>query len=215
MPSPIADRSPLITAAQSAFIIYKPGSPDAEASVFYNSEAWQILSYPTGKPKKDPPKPPDVAALCVKWARVFEKQAKEGTGADKAGLSDYIDIIPSGRRRYMVRGLLLAGQSASPQPGDHYYMFMLERVSADSVNLPMIFRQWNLSPREQDLVKMLIADKSNKEIAYLLDLSLNTVKGYMKLLMRKLGVASRAGIVACLLTKKVERPEEKSRSSPP
>jgi hypothetical protein len=40
---------------------------------------------------------------------------------------------------------------------------------------------------------------SNKEIAHLLGLSLNSVKGYMKLLMRKLGVGSRTGIVASFL----------------
>ena len=208
MPIPGTDRSPILATAQSAFIIYKPGAAPGDVSVFYNQEAWQILSFPGDKTKKGDPKPPDVAALCVKWKRITEKRAKEGVGA---GSSDYLDIIPSGQRKYVVRCLILGGQEGLAQPGSHYYMFILDRMSADSVNLPMIFRQWNLSPREQDLVRMLIADKSNKEIAYLLNLSLNTVKGYMKLLMRKLGVMSRAGIVACLLTKQVSSSEEKQK----
>ncbi len=63
----------------------------------------------------------------------------------------------------------------------------------------MIFRRLNLSPREQEIVRMLLAGSSNKEIAGSLGISLNTVKGYMKLLSRKLGVNNRAGIIAAVL----------------
>ena len=41
-----------------------------------------------------------------------------------------------------------------------------------------------------------------RQIADRLRLSENTIKGYMKLLMRKLGVNNRAGIVAALLVEK-------------
>ena len=49
---------------------------------------------------------------------------------------------------------------------------------------------------------MLLAGAANKEIADRLRLSENTIKGYMKLLMRKLGVNNRAGIIAALLVEK-------------
>ena len=48
---------------------------------------------------------------------------------------------------------------------------------------------------------MLIEEKGNKEIAQALGLSLNTIKSYLKIIMRKLGVSSRAGVISCLLRK--------------
>jgi len=78
----------------------------------------------------------------------------------------------------------------------------MERASAESANLSMIFRRYKLSVREQEIVRLLLAGGSNKEIAYRLRLSENTIKGYMKLLMRKLGVNNRAGIISALLVEK-------------
>ncbi|MBU2227218.1 MAG: LuxR C-terminal-related transcriptional regulator [Proteobacteria bacterium] len=78
----------------------------------------------------------------------------------------------------------------------------MERASAESANLSMIFRKYKLSVREQEIVRLLLAGGSNKEIAHRLRLSENTIKGYMKLLMRKLGVNNRAGIIAALLVEK-------------
>jgi DNA-binding NarL/FixJ family response regulator len=74
-------------------------------------------------------------------------------------------------------------------------------MKPDMLNIPMIVREWKLSKREQDLVQLLFSDLSNKEIANHLGLSLNTVKSYMKFLMRKLNVTSRAGIISRLLMK--------------
>lgn len=84
-------------------------------------------------------------------------------------------------------------------------MFTLERIHRDSVNLSQIFRESKLSKREQDVVYQILADKSNKEIAEALGLSLNTVKMYLKNLMRKINVTSRAGIVSFLLLKPYEK----------
>ena len=84
-------------------------------------------------------------------------------------------------------------------------MFTLERIHRDSVNLPRIFRESKLSKREQDVVYQVLADKSNKEIAEALGLSLNTVKMYMKNLMRKINVTSRAGIVSFLLLRPLDK----------
>jgi len=81
-------------------------------------------------------------------------------------------------------------------------MFLLERIHPDSINLPLLLRELKLNQREQEIVRLLLEDRSNKEIAYALGLSLNTVKAYMKLLMRKLGVNTRAGVISYLLTKR-------------
>lgn len=133
---------------------------------------------------------------------MLEKSINEAEAAGSDGPeSHYVDLFKSGRRRYRVRGLPLSSQQTDRQQEKHF-MFIIERIYKDSINYPLIFRDWKLNNREQDMVRLILEDKSNKEIAYLLGLSLNTVKGYMKLLMRKVGVASRAGIVSLLLTKR-------------
>jgi DNA-binding CsgD family transcriptional regulator len=113
-----------------------------------------------------------------------------------------IAVLDSEKRKYVVKATALSGSSASQ--GEKQYLFVMERVSAGSANLPMIFRKYKLSVREQEIVRLLLTGGSNKEIADRLRLSENTIKGYMKLLMRKLGVNNRAGIVAALLVEKKE-----------
>ena len=123
--------------------------------------------------------------------------------ADPRVEARFLEVFQSQRRRYAVRGVLLSPHGTSePQrqaPAEHY-LFVLERIVPDTMNLVSRFRQYHLSPREQEVVRLLLADLSNKEIAQALGLSLNTVKGYLKLLTRKLGVSSRTGILAKMLS---------------
>lgn len=53
-----------------------------------------------------------------------------------------------------------------------------------------------LSPRQLQLLRALAAGRGNKEVAYDLGISEATVKGYLKELYARIGVASRAGAVA-------------------
>ena len=139
----------------------------------------------------------------MKWRKILEKGLNELGDSGKRDKAEicFIDLLRSGRRRYIVRGLVISGQSSSSKRQEDHYLFILERVKPDMLNIPMIVREWNLSKREQDLVQLLFSDLSNKEIAYRLGLSLNTVKSYMKFLMRKLNVTSRIGIIARLFVK--------------
>jgi DNA-binding NarL/FixJ family response regulator len=73
-------------------------------------------------------------------------------------------------------------------------------MEQDSMHLSWAARQLNLNRREQEIVRLLVRGLGNKEIAFALGLSLNTIKGYMKLLMGKLNVRSRTEIVSLLLT---------------
>lgn len=58
----------------------------------------------------------------------------------------------------------------------------------DSVNT----EQMDLSPRQSEIFSLILEAKSNKEIAYLLDISESTVKQHITVLLRKFGVFSRA-----------------------
>jgi DNA-binding NarL/FixJ family response regulator len=53
------------------------------------------------------------------------------------------------------------------------------------------FGQESLTPSEQKILQMIVAGKSNKEIAYLLGVTENTVKTHIKNIFEKLGVSDR------------------------
>ena len=56
-------------------------------------------------------------------------------------------------------------------------------------------RKAHLTPRESDVVRLLAAGKSSREIADALSLSAKTVDGYRSAIMDKLGIHSVAGLV--------------------
>ncbi|MCY7348137.1 MAG: response regulator transcription factor, partial [Pyrinomonadaceae bacterium] len=53
------------------------------------------------------------------------------------------------------------------------------------------FGQEELTPREQNILQMLVGGNSNKEIAFDLNVSENTVKTHVKNVFEKLGVSDR------------------------
>jgi DNA-binding CsgD family transcriptional regulator len=56
----------------------------------------------------------------------------------------------------------------------------------------------HLTPREQETVRLLANGFTNKEIAARMGVSVNTVKAFLRSVMLKLGVTTRAGIVGRL-----------------
>jgi len=196
---------------QGAYVFFSQGKGQGN-SIYYNQEAWRIFSYTAfdekGLLQKDAF--PDIEALCLKWQKLLDEKINTEKKEEDKGVSSVIDIYRSWRKRYLVHGVLLASHgpdSNVPPPLHLQYLFTLDRVISGRINLPMIARQWRLSPREAGIVQYLVLDQSNKEMAVSLKISINTLKGYLKLLMRKLGVSSRAGIVARVLTGK-DLPEE-------
>ncbi len=195
----------------NAFIFYRPPSGLSKEQLFYSQEAWQIISMDEVSPEEKPEKKKDVlsymSSLCSKWKKIIEKGHDElsphkGSADSIAG---HIAILESYRRRYMVNCITLSGhtsKSNSTEQTEKQYLFVLERITLEKINLPMIFRQYKLNNREQDIVRLLFAGNSNKEIALNLSLSPNTVKAYMKFLTLKLGVNNRAGIISVLLAGK-------------
>ena len=77
----------------------------------------------------------------------------------------------------------LRNNSALPPPAS----------SVDRVDL-------NLSPREREIVALLVCGKSNKEMAAQLCLSGDTIKAHLQHIFRKIGVSSRLEAVVFFLT---------------
>ncbi len=183
----------------SAFVIFRPKSKGSKEVLSYNEEAWRVLTFSLSPSEGRTDPPPDISALCSRWRKSLERgPAERGPGENPSPETGFIDIILSGRRRYGVRGVVFSSQPESQRQ----YLFILERMSPESANLEILFRQYHLNNREKEIVRLLLAGNGNKEIADSLGLTLNTVKGYMKLLTRKLGVSGRSGIIAAVLAKK-------------
>jgi len=191
------------SSSHDAFILYRPATAALPEQVFYNEETYSIISKYADPQGIKTATPPYISSLCLKWKDIFEENRagmfSAGGQQERKGMW-HIAMLESHRREYLVKAIVLTGNMASPE--GKQYLFTLERVSSESVNLPMIFRQYKLSNREREMVQLLLMGHSNKEIARDLHLSENTVKGYMKLLMGKLGVNNRAGIIATLLVGK-------------
>ena len=62
------------------------------------------------------------------------------------------------------------------------------------------FSSLNLSPREQEIVDLLVLGKSNKDMADQLCLSGDTIKAHLQHIFRKIGVSSRLEAVVFFLT---------------
>ena len=58
--------------------------------------------------------------------------------------------------------------------------------------------QGQLSPREQDVARLMASGMTNAEIARLLGLSASTVKHYVESAMRKAGVSNRVALAMWL-----------------
>lgn len=65
---------------------------------------------------------------------------------------------------------------------------------------PLDYADLNLSPREREIVDLLVQGKSNKEMADQLCLSNDTIKAHLQHIFRKIGVASRLEAVVFFFT---------------
>lgn len=184
--------------ASIAFIFYAPSVSKTKEKIFFNQEAFQILSMRDPANTEETFNPSIISSLCSKWRAILQDKIieKSKDNPDARSKAIYIDILISYRRRYAVKGVVL---SASEENNIVSYIFTLERFVPKDMHLLKIFRQYNLSHREQEIAGLLLLGEGNKQIAYALGLSTNTIKSYMKLLMKKLNVSNRAGIVAALL----------------
>lgn len=188
----------------NAFIFYNPIKENGYEPVYYNIEAWNILSRSLQSDGKAI-NLSDISNLCLKWKNAFDKKHSEKSCNNKTGgtVSYIVDIFESYRRKYTVNATILIN-TPSKQPQTYQHLFILERLNAGDLNLFATFRQWSLNQREQQISKLLIEDRSNKEIARILGLSINTAKVYIRFLMTKLNTTSRTGIVSQLLSSDTE-----------
>lgn len=87
--------------------------------------------------------------------------------------------------RYVLRQVVLTTERELGRwLGDHYRQFGGEMLADERYKAP-------LSRREMEVLRLMVAGMSNKEIAYRLGISHQTVKNHITAIFSKLGVADR------------------------
>ena len=152
--------------------------------VAYNGEAVKILTYPDQ---------PDRIRHLDAW--LANKIRSELVG--KLSPPSFVDAFRSSRRLYLCRSFALdkghqgngSGSSAS------LLVVMLERKSNETLKISEISERFGLTAREQETVQYLLEGLTSKEIAQRMKISPNTVKAFLRLVMVKMNVSTRSGII--------------------
>jgi len=151
--------------------------------ISFNAEALQILSYPDNLADL---KHSDVSLTGKIWSSLISQRP--------SGESPFVTEFRSGRRRYFCRVFLV--NSPSKDASHASIAVLLERGPSGLVPLAQVSEQFNLTQREQEVLEYLLQGLSSKEIANRMNLSPNTVKAFLRLIMIKAGVSSRSTMVA-------------------
>jgi DNA-binding NarL/FixJ family response regulator len=157
-----------------------------------NAEALQILCYPAAP------------AATPLQDSVLETRIPSLLDGSTLPRTDGTTEFLSGRRRYYCRRLNL-----EPPPGSRLRAetaVLLQRRLPP--RLPAtIPDQYGLTPREQEVVELLMQGLTSKEIAQRKQLSPNTVKAFLRLVMVKMRVKTRAAVVGRLFSAAMTNPD--------
>jgi len=168
----------------------RPGLIVVDASlnlVASNSEAIQILTFPEQVDKLR-----HVDALLANKIRsqLVERQSARPPG--------FVDEFRSAKRTYLCRSFPLdvsAGRSNGSGASVGLLIVMLERKSNGAVTIAEIAQRFGLTARERETVQFLLQGLTSKEIAQRMKISPNTVKAFIRLVMVKMSVSTRSGII--------------------
>ena len=150
--------------------------------IYANQDAVRILFYPTA------PKPSKAAMQAIK-KRINSLLPGHLPSLGSPSLVEF----SSGKRRYLLRAFCLDAHI------QHHllpaYALLIERGHHVLLELAHISNQYNLTNREIETMRLLLGGLTSKEIAAHMKISPNTVKVFLRLIMLKMGVTTRAGII--------------------
>ncbi len=151
-----------------------------------NDETIRILSYPDV--------PENIRRLEVFLTDTIRARLLSGQSSQ---YSRFVTEFVSGKRRYRCWVFHLNRHlRGSSHPA---LELLLERSPSGMLVVSRIAQQFNFSPREQQAVGLLLQGLSSKEIANRMNISPNTVNTFFRLIMIKMGVSSRSGILAKMI----------------
>ena len=106
------------------------------------------------------------------------------------------DGFISGRRQYVCRAFLLDSPNRSGRHGPSVLVILERAVRTPQINVARWSEEHELTTRERETVEHLVKGLSSKEIAGKMSISPSTVKSFLRLIMVKVGAATRAEIIA-------------------
>jgi len=150
--------------------------------ISFNAEAIQILGYPDKMGK-------------LKRTEVFLAERIRLTllSGRPLGNMPFVTEFRSGRRHYFCRAFLVGAHANDPS--HPCIAVLLERGPSGLIPMSQVSQQFNLTQREGEALGYLLQGLSSKEIANRMNVSPNTVKAFLRLIMIKTGVSSRSAIV--------------------
>lgn len=168
----------------------RPGLIVVDASlnlVASNSEAVQILTFPE---QVDKVRHLDTLVTNKIRSQLVERQSTRPPG--------FVGEFRSAQRTYLCRSFSLdhnGGHSNGSAASGELLIVMLERKSNGAVTIAEIAQRFGLTARERETVQFLLQGLTSKEIAQRMKISPNTVKAFIRLVMVKMSVSTRSGII--------------------
>lgn len=153
------------------------------AVIAYNGEALQILTYPAQLSE-------------IRHVESWLSNKIRSDLSRRQSPSRFVEEFRSARRKYLCRSFALdLKTNGNGSSGSRWQLVMLERRGTDSVKLTQISERFGLTAREEETVRHLLKGFTSKEIAQRMAISPNTVKAFLRLVMVKMNVSTRSGII--------------------
>jgi DNA-binding CsgD family transcriptional regulator len=155
-----------------------------------NSEALNILTFPD--------RPENIRQLEIWLANKIRLSLTQGQSPLR-----FVGEFHSANRTYLCRSFPV-DVAGSHKPLSHksncnqsggLLVVMLERKGDEMVMVAQASQRFGLTAREQETVQLLLEGLTSKEIAQRMKISPNTVKAFIRLVMVKMGVSTRSGII--------------------
>jgi DNA-binding CsgD family transcriptional regulator len=153
--------------------------------ISFNAEALEILGYPN---KPADPRRSDI---------LLTKICSTLLSGQRLGDARSVTKFQSGRRRYFCRAFLVdahANNRSHPSVA-----VLLERGPSGLIPLSQVSQQFNLTQREGEALAYLLQGLSSREIAKRMNISPNTVKAFMRMIMIRTGVSSRSAVLGKII----------------
>jgi DNA-binding CsgD family transcriptional regulator len=150
--------------------------------IFFNRLAAEILTYPQ--------KIDAHHNLTSFLTSKIRSTLFSATGSSPPAL---VSEFRSGRRRYLCHAYRVA--TAVNGNGNASLAVILARSSPGPLSLGQVSDKFHLTTREQEVLKHLLMGHTTKEIATGMEISPHTVKAFLRMIMMKMGVSTRSGVV--------------------
>ena len=101
----------------------------------------------------------------------------------------------SGKRTYVCRSFSLSADARDRTAARPVLVIILERKANHTTSMAELCERFALTAREQETVQLLLQGLTSKEIGQRMGISPNTVKAFIRLVMVKMKVSTRSGII--------------------